>query len=491
MAIRGKGKWGESMGEIRKKYTRNMQAVQIIAPYNMQYVHDIALYNLHRYVLINIMQRAIKQRLIAWKSSQYRKPLIIRGARQVGKTYTIREFGQTQFANTVEINFDQKPALKNIFQANTNPQDIIQQLTAVLNTSIIAGETLLFLDEIQECPEAISALRYFFELMPELHIICAGSLLEFALHSSNFKMPVGRIEFMYLYPLSFSEFLAANAQSKLQDYINSMSLTKPIPEALHQALLKQLKYYYTVGGMPLVVQRWLNTGSFQEERSIIIQTYRNDFGKYANIAKHQYLDKVFSITPTLVGQKYKYVNIDKDLQSRPLKEALYLLIKAGLIKKVFATPASGLPFQYKDEIFKAIFLDVGLMQHICGLDSIIALSEDFLAINSGAIAEQFVGQELLAYSPSYEAPNLYFWNREKVGSQAEVDYLIQHNSQIIPIEVKAGKTGRLKSLQLFMYEHKSTIGVRISQKPLEQEQNILSIPLYAIEQIPRLIGSTI
>ncbi len=437
------------------------------------------------------MKRALEQSILPlWKTSKDHKPLLIRGARQVGKTYSIRSFAQKNFKNLVELNFELNPELKKIFQT-PNPLEIVKQINLTLNTHIEPGETLLFLDEIQECPQAITSLRYFYENLPDLHVIGAGSLLEFALDDKALKMPVGRVQYVYLQPLSFEEFLSALNEEGLKDYLQEISLKKPIPEVLHNKLMGLLKDYLRIGGMPAVVKGFLEnreSSDYQNQQTLLLQTFRDDFGKYASSKSKQiHLQKIFQTAPALVGQRYKYTHVDRDTQARDLKEALFLLSQAGVLYKICAASAHGLPLQVNEDKFKILFLDAGLMQRGCGLDAQIALSEDFLAINAGALAEQFVGQELLALSNPYEDRKLFFWVRDKKSSQAEIDYLITHESKIIPIEVKSGSTGRLKSLKVFMEEHKTKVGIRLSGHPLSFHEKVLSVPLYAMSQMERLL----
>ncbi len=437
------------------------------------------------------MKRDIeKTALLHWKGSEDRKPLLIRGARQVGKTYLVKSFAAEHFDHLVEINFELRPELKKIFDT-LDPEVIIKNLKLVLNQPIEPGRTLLFLDEIQDCPQAIMALRYFYEKIPQLHVIGAGSLLEFSLHAEGFKMPVGRVTYLYLQPLSFEEFLEAAGEKELRTALSEMDLHHPPSEAVHDRLLKLLGEYLIVGGMPAVVNSYLaNRGSitYQDQQLSLLQTYRDDFGKYASRTRHIYLQRVFSTAPLLVGKRYKYSHVDPDIQSRELKEALHLLNQAGIIHKVTAASAHGLPLEPHENKFKIIFLDTGLMQRGCGLDAEIAMAKDFLAVNAGALAEQFVGQELLSSLNPHEDRKLFFWARDKKNSQAEVDYLIVHRSDPLPIEVKSGKTGTLKSLRTFMMEHRSRIGIRISQQSFSHYDNVYSIPLYAVEQIKRLLN---
>jgi len=437
------------------------------------------------------MKRDITKELILWKDHKERYPLIIRGARQVGKSYIIESFAKDNFKDIVVVNFEFQPQLKECFK-NPDPLEIINKLQLFLGIEIDKNSTLLFLDEIQECPEAIMSLRYFKEKMQSLPVIGAGSLLEFALKSADFKMPVGRIHFLYLKPLSFVEFLDATKNEQLREYLSNITLKDKIEDIIHQKLLELLRLYLILGGMPAVIKDYVynkDLMSCQNLQKGLLQTYRMDFGKYARTAQHKYLQKVFDSTPRLAGQRIKYSSIDSDTKSRDIKTALDLLALAGIVKPVHMSYASGLPLgaEVNEKKFKLNFIDVGLMQNACGLQSDISMAKDFMQVNSGAVAEQFVGQELRAYSDSRQESRLFFWARDKKSSSAEVDYLISVDSDIFPVEVKAGKTGTLKSLRLFLQEKKARLGIRISQGKLSYVDNILSVPLYMIEQIPRIV----
>jgi predicted AAA+ superfamily ATPase len=439
------------------------------------------------------MRRDIEKELISWKLQKGRYPLIIRGARQVGKSYLVETFGRTHFQNSVVVNLEFQPQLKDCFKS-LDPSEIINKLQLLLGVEIKEDNTLLFLDEIQECPQAIMALRYFKEKMPKLSVIAAGSLLEFALRSPDFKMPVGRIHFLYLEPLSFSEYLDATGNQNLRKFLSDVKLTDLIDDVIHKKLFELLRIYLIVGGMPAVLKEYLSSNDLincQRIQTGLLQTYRSDFGKYAKISQHKYLQKVFDMAPRLVGQRIKYSNIDTDTRSRDLKNALNLLALAGIIKPIYLTKASGLPLgaQINEQRFKINFLDVGLMQNSCGLQGRLSVEEDFMQINVGAVAEQFVGQELTAYSDRHQQASLYFWAREKKGSMAEVDYVINIGSDIFPVEVKSGKEGKLKSLRMFIENKKSRLGIRFSQDKLSYYDKILSIPIYMVEQMPRLAGS--
>ncbi|MCZ6634939.1 MAG: AAA family ATPase [bacterium] len=431
------------------------------------------------------MNRDIDTVLEAWKQDERRRPLLIRGARQVGKSYTIHVFGQKSFDDLVVINFEQRPEYRACFDS-LDPKEITASISILAQKDFVPGRTLLFLDEIQECPRAITALRYFYEQMPHLHVIGAGSLLEFALASEGLRMPVGRIQYLYMPPLSFGEFLDAMGEHRSREFIQKAPAA--VNPAVHEHLISWVKKYMVLGGMPAVVSEYISSGNLnkcQQIQTAILQTYRDDFGKYANRAKHKYLQKVFYAVPRLVSTKFKYSRVDADIQSRDLKEALELLEQAGIVHRVKRTSGAGLPLEaaVKDRHFKVVFLDVGLMQNICGSTGDLLLAEDLMKINAGAVAEQFVAQELLAYQDSYQKASLYYWAREARNSSAEVDYLVACGPRVVPVEVKSGKTGTLRSMHLFLEQYTAPVGVRISTLPFHNNLPILSIPFYAIASL--------
>jgi predicted AAA+ superfamily ATPase len=443
------------------------------------------------------MKRDIENELKKWKTDNRRYPLLVRGARQVGKSYSVRKFGEEYFNNLVEINFEQDPRYIECFNT-LKPREIINSISVLSNSEIIPDKTLLFLDEIQECPNAIMALRYFYEQYPQLHVIGAGSLLEFALAQKNFKMPVGRIKYIYIKPLSFLEFLDAAGEGKTREAIENIDIDNFPSKVIHEHILSLIKTYSILGGMPAVIYEYINSGDIRrclDIQSIIIQTYRDDFGKYASRIKHKYLQKVFYRTPKLVGKKIMYSNIDRDIRSRDLKEALELLEKAGIIIKVKHTGGNGLPLEaeVKENTFKTVFVDIGLMQNICGLNSdiISSASKDLIKINEGSLAEQFVAQELISYQDYYIRSSLYYWTRQAKSSSAEVDFLIPCRSRVLPVEVKSGKTGSLKSMQQFLKKSDLKIGIKISQLPFSRSLPIISIPFYAIKKIQDIISNFI
>lgn len=437
-----------------------------------------------------ILQRQLEKELVAWRHNLEAKPLIVRGARQVGKSYLIESFGKQYFENRITINFELSPEYKSCFHT-LKPQEICNAISIISQQKIIPGKTLLFLDEIQDCGEAIQALRYFKEQMPGLHVIGAGSLLELALKKAEYRMPVGRVSFLYLYPLSFKEFLTAFNQ-EVFEYLEKANINQPIPLAIHEHLLKQLKLYLLLGGMPEALSHYETEASLTSIQAIqadIIETYINDFGHYADFANPRYLQNCFNKVPLMIGQQIKYNKIDPNIRSRELKDALHTLESAAVIHRIYATSAQGLPLDstLNEKKFKLNFIDVGLVKRFNQLDAKLLLNEDIMLLNKGALAEQFVGQELLAYSPAFEKAKLYFWAREKRDSTAEVDYIQVIEGNIYPIEVKSGTTGTLRSLKQYMDEHSCKIGIRVSLSSLSFSDNILSIPLYMISELPRLV----
>src|SRR3989338_8933084 len=430
------------------------------------------------------MERTLLAQLKSWQSKSLHLPLLLRGARQVGKTYLVEYFGKICFEKTVAINFELSPEYIACFDT-LKPKEIINKIEVISKQRITSGTTLLFLDEIQICPNAICALRYFKEQLPELHVIGAGSLLEFVLSRHGVSMPVWRVQYLYLKPLSFMEYLLATNNHHLMEFITQVRLGDDTPDAIHQTALKLVREYMILGGMPMVIANYIKTESIaecQEFQTLLLRTYSDDFAKYTTSARHKYLQQVYNKTPGLVGQQIKYVHLSPDMDSRYLKDAILDLKKAGVIFPIYSTAASGLPLltHLNEKRFKLLFLDVGLMKRAAKLDIELLFTQDVMLLDRGAIAEQFVGQELLAYQDPFDEPQLYYLSREDRNSAAEVDYVINFDSLITPVEVKAGKTGTLRSLHLMINEKELLTGVRISSLKLQINDNILSVPFYLI-----------
>jgi len=357
------------------------------------------------------MERDLYGWLKTWKNEKKRKPLIIRGARQVGKTWLVNQFGHSDFDRFVDINFEFQPQMKSCF-TSLDPMEIIQRIELSLNVDIIPGKTLLFLDEIQEYPEAVKALRYFYEKMPALHVVAAGSLLEFIMGAHAISFPVGRVQNIHLFPMSFGEFLSACGEYKLRQWFRDLSITEHIPESIHVKSVSLLRDYLYLGGMPETIATWLdkkNLSKTDEIHQLLLQNYKHDFGKYGRHVNFRLLDKVFTKAPATVGNKFKYADIDRDVNARDIRKSLNLLIKAHIIHKVTAASGSGLPLaaHCNEKFFKILFLDVGLLQSAMGIARETYMSENLLAVYKGLVAEQFIGQQLFALGKCFAEPELY------------------------------------------------------------------------------------
>ncbi len=430
------------------------------------------------------MKRLIDSHLLNWAQKKERKPLLLRGARQVGKTYAVRELGKT-FDTYVEINLELDAKMRELFIADFYPQRIIRDITYLTKQEIIPGKTLLFFDEMQAEPKALLALRYFYELMPELHVIAAGSLFDFAIESVG--VPVGRVEFLHMYPLSFLECLHAWGERLLVQAIVECSINCPMSAVTHDRLLQLLKEYFAIGGMPEVVLSWAqkkNAVLCFEIQQTLVNAYRQDFNKYAKRHQIKYLDLLFDTIPVQCGKKFKYSAIPGDFRKRELAPCLDLLATAGVINKVYHTAAQGMPLgaQVDCDAFKVVFLDVALAQNILGLDiTQWLISTEQPWINKGEMVEAFVGQELLVYAQSFKKQQLYYWLSDGRTAQAEVDYVTIIKQSIIPIEVKNGQGSTLKSMRIFLEKHhQSPFGIRFSTQNFSVYEKIHSYPLYAI-----------
>lgn len=426
------------------------------------------------------MKRDLFNELLEWKKHPLRKPLVLRGARQVGKSWLVQELGKT-FKSFIEINFEKEKDAAMLFKDDINVPELLERLSIYKGKKIVPGETLLFLDEVQISENALKTLRYFKEDLPELHVVAAGSLIEFALE--NIGLPVGRVQFMYLHPLSFGEFLIALGRDDLRQYVRSQKV-EPV---MHGQLLDALKNYMWLGGLPAVVASWLEFKDpefVKETQDEIIQTYRQDFSKYARSRQIPHVAKVFDSIPVQLGNKFKYSHVDAETKVQPIKNALELLIKADIAIPVYHTSGQGVPLGAgKDEKkFKVFFFDIGLAQRILGLDLKEWILSDLKAINIGAIAEQLVAQEFLAYSPPKIKAELFYWQRESPSSNAEVDLLAVKDNTVIPVEVKSGIKGGMKSMQMFLNTHPgSKYGLKISEGNFSSHGNIREIPFYGIE----------
>ncbi len=451
------------------------------------------------------MKRTHSAFLLDWLNSTSRKPLVIRGARQVGKTWLIRDFARWKNLELVELNFEKRPELESLFISN-DPHEVLLNLRTFTKTKLEPSSSLLFLDEIQAAPQLLAKLRWFAEDTPELPVIAAGSLLEFTLAKHEFSMPVGRINYMYLEPLSFEEFLDAMGQQSLKEYIERYNWTIEIPKAIHLQLIKSVKEYMLIGGMPAAVSTWIESQDPDKVSQVhfdLLATYRDDFAKYSGRLSVDRLEEVMSAVPRQLGNKFVYSRVSSEIPTSPLKQGLDLLTKARVCHHVLSTSANGLPLgaEVNEKYTKVLMLDCGLCSASLGLtmQQLQSVAE-LTMINSGGMAEQMVGQQLRTIFPPFVSPSLYYWQRTKKEANAEIDYVLQHENQVIPIEVKAGSSGTLKSLHQFMKEKEKKVAIRINSdyprkglihikdsfnSPIEY--TLLSLPFYLIGQLHHLI----
>ncbi|MFA5419366.1 MAG: AAA family ATPase [Bacteroidales bacterium] len=434
--------------------------------------------------------RAIDKELMEWKKAATRKPLLLRGARQVGKSSTVRELGK-QFDYFIEVNFerdDQELNIKTVFERGFDPKRICEELSVIYGKPIISDRTLLFFDEIQTCIPAISSLRYFYEEYPELHVIAAGSLLEFALQELP-SFGVGRVHSLFLYPFSFDEYLRAMDLNMLADAIQKASPEKPFSEAVHNKCIQQLLRFMLIGGMPEVVATYARGGSLLECQTVLddltLSLY-DDFSKYKQRVPTSRLREVFASVIQQTGSKFTYSKASKDSNHWQIKESVELLELAGIVYPVTHTSSNGLPLaaEMNKKHRKYLIFDTGIYQRFLRLDlGQLLTAESLEQVNKGALAELIVGLELLKSAPSTNPTQLYYWQREKPGSSAEVDYVVQCHTDIVPVEVKSGTKGSMQSMFQFLSEKEYPYGIRCSMENFGTYQNVKIYPLYAVSRI--------
>ena len=430
------------------------------------------------------LSRKIDKDLLSWAKEDKHKPILLRGARQVGKSSAARQLAG-QFDHFLEINFELDKNARDLFaKGDLEPHRLCQELAAIYGTPIIPGKTLLFLDEIQNSLPAISSLRFFYEDYSDLHVIAAGSLLEFALQQLR-SFGVGRIRSMFMYPMSFLEFLDACHKPLIQ-VIKNANCGNPVPEVIHEKIIETLRRFLMIGGMPEVVASYVKDNdllSCQRLLDDLVISLRSDFSKYSEKAPELQLRAVFDSVAVQMGDKFVYTNVSKEYTHRQLKEGLELLKMSGLVIPVIHSAANGIPLGAEIDIKKQkmLLLDTGIFQRLLGLPlSDLLVSNDFSLVNKGSIAELFIGLEILKSASCYEQKNLYYWHRESKSSNAEVDFIIQNGKDIIPIEVKSGTKGAMQSMRLFLEEKKSPFGIRTSLENFGELRNIKIVPLYAL-----------
>ena len=438
--------------------------------------------------------RLVDSYLEKWKNADEHKPILLRGARQIGKSSAVRNLAK-KFDYFLEINFEEEIEAREVFEnSNLTPQLLCEKLFSIYNVPIIAGKTLLFFDEIQVCIPAISSLRFFYEKMADLHVIAAGSLLEFALEEIP-SFGVGRIRSVFMYPFSFAEFLAANGNTGLLSAINKANSENPLDETAHKKALYLLKLFMLTGGMPAVVAKYANEKDLskcQEVLDDLIISLKDDFAKYKEKIPTVQISTAFDSVIRQAGNKFVYADKEQIYSAFQIKNAVELLIMAGLVIPVTHTSANGLPLgaEINPKFRKLIVLDTGIFQRLLGLQlSDILLNDDFDSINKGGIAEIFVGLELLKSNSFYQQMRLFYWQREEKNARAEVDFVVQKNMDIVPIEVKSGKQGKMQSMHLFLKEKNLKMGIRTSLENFSVYDKINVVPLYAIGNVIRANSS--
>lgn len=432
------------------------------------------------------MKRFLTDKLVEWKNSKYRKPLILRGARQVGKTYILKDFANTYYDNMAYFNFEHDASLAELFVSTKDPKRIIEQLSFVVGRKIEPANTLIIFDEVQECPDALNSLKYFAEETPEYHIVAAGSLLGIKLSHTSF--PVGKVDYLTLYPMTFSEFLIADGKENLVHYMKSIKDIQEIPKIFDDQLIEQLKKYYIIGGMPEVVNSWVNDKDIERVNYLqknILQAYEDDFSKHLNASEAIKVSLVWSGIPSQLARdnkKFVYQTIKEGARAREYENALNWLNDANLVHKCYNLSKCAFPLSSYNDLssFKIYLLDVGLLRRMTDLDSNIIIDGNRLFEEfKGSFTENFVCSML---TEKFDSDlHYYTFDRKKI------DFVIQYKNNIIPIEVKANVSTNNNSLTKFNKENDNKISVRLSLNNLKQDGKIINIPLYLVEYIDKFI----
>ncbi len=432
------------------------------------------------------MYRNIMEELTKWKQNKERKPLILRGARQVGKTYIIKQFGKENYDGVAYFNFDHDIALQNMFENTKDPKSILEQLAFVYGKEIVPEKTLIVFDEIQECPNALNALKYFKEEANEYHIISAGSLLGIRLSHTSF--PVGKVEFLNMYPMTFTEFLKADGQSNLVDYMNSIQNINNIPDIFFNKLEEKLKSYFIIGGMPEVIQSWITYKDMERVNKIqedILQSYESDFSKHTTSIEANRISIIWNSIPSQIARenkKFLYQAAQNGARAREYEDAVNWLKNANVVNKIYNVTKPNMPLiAYNDlSSFKLYLNDVGLLRKKTNLSSRVIIEGDTLFQEfKGALTENYVLQTLVANGLE---PYYYTFD-----NRYEIDFIMQYQNEIIPIEVKAGKSLNNTSLKVYNETHKPNIRIRFSMNNLNKDDNLINIPLFMAEYVKKFI----
>ena len=438
------------------------------------------------------MERLLMDKLVQWKNSTYRKPLILKGVRQVGKTWILKEFGKRYYENTAYFNFDENMEYKQFFETTKEIDRILQNLMLASGQKILPEKTLIIFDEVQDCPNVINAMKYFCENTPEYHIVCAGSLLGIALAKPS-SFPVGKVNFMQIDPMTFTEFLLANGDDNLVNYLNSINTIEPIPDAFYNPLYEKLKMYYVTGGMPEPVLMWTkerDVEAMQEALSGIINAYERDFAKHPDISEFPKISMIWKSIPSQLARenkKFIYKVVKEGARAREYEDALQWLVDARLVHKVYRSTAPGLPISDYDDLsaFKIYLVDVGLLRRLAQLaPTAFGEGNRLFTEFKGALSENYVLQTLVT---QFEVMPRY-WSQNN--PPYEVDFIIQRENDIFPVEVKAEFNTKSRSLKKYveLFGDKIKLRIRFSMDNLKLDEDVLNIPLFMADQTDRLIG---
>lgn len=437
------------------------------------------------------MERFLLKKLLTWKTSPYRKPLIVKGVRQVGKTWILKEFGRLYYDNVAYFNFDENEEYKQFFDTTKNVNRILQNLSMASSQTISPEKTLIIFDEVQDCPHVINSMKYFCENAPQYHIACAGSLLGIALAKPS-SFPVGKVNFMQVDPMTFEEFLIANGDSNLAEYIQTINTIEPIPDAFFNPLYEKLKMYYVTGGMPEPVRIWTearDVNAMQEALSNIIKAYERDFAKHPNVYEFPKISMIWNSIPSQLAKenkKFLYKVVKTGARAREYEDALQWLIDARLVHKIYHSTSLGLPISAYDDVsaFKIYLVDVGLLRRLAKLaPTAFGEGNRLFTEFKGALTENFVLQTLMT---QFEVTPRY-WSQ--ANPPYEVDFLVQRDNDIFPIEVKSESNTTSRSLKKFkeLFPDKVKLRIRYSLDNLKLDDDVLNIPLFMAGQTNRLI----
>ena len=435
------------------------------------------------------IEREIKKQLISWKENSGRKPLVLQGARQIGKTWLLKEFGRTEFEHLAYFSFDENPELKQFFQTTKDVKRIIQNLSLVYGKPILPGKTLIILDEIQECNEALNSLKYFCDNAPEYVVASAGSLLGVALTRGE-SFPVGKVDFIDIHPLTFMEFLKA-ADAYLAAFCDDLLLSEPIPDLFFNSLVDKFKMYLISGGMPEAVSALLERQNIEKTQTVLSNILRAnslDFSKHVDKNDIPKIGFIWASIPSQLARenkKFLYQSVKPGARAREYEDALSWLTQAGLVHKIYRTSKPALPISGYDDLtaFKLYLYDVGLLRRMSLLDPIAIKEGDRLFVEfKGSLSENYILQSLIH---QFEGTPRYWTS----GNQAEVDFVLQYKNQIIPVEVKSGLSIRGKSLAFYQKQFQPPVSIRFSMKNLRMDDRLLNLPLFLADHTRRFLNT--